>query len=250
MSRVRLAAMSFSVLLAMVGCRQEATPRRTETAGFPMDSRVKSVDLGNIGDLYDTTAASDECRSDSDTVVCAARNGRVDRWVGWEIPGSPTEDGDATTYRRVGRWNGVGRFEVIQVGLGHDSPSFLFWDREVGGWITVHPGTDSVFVSSGLENILVLGWTPQEIQRWDYWKGLGGPARHFVCTPSTGRLHADSIVRWIGPSLESVPLDIGNLETNPGLGCQESRTLYDTAVADYMVRPQVPEASGRDSAKG
>jgi hypothetical protein len=250
MSSFRVLALPVLLLLALVACQKEGAPSGQgsgRSGGFP---KVLSVNLDNIGELYDTTVASAECRSDSDTVVCTARNGKVDRWISWNIPESPDGDGDGTTFHRIGRWKGNQRFEVIQVGLAHDSPSFLFWDREGGGWIDVHPGTDSFYVAADLGSILILGWTPQSLQRWDYWRGLGGQAYHFTCTPPTGKIAVDTIARWIGPNLELVPLDFANLDANLALGCKEVRPLFDTAVPEYMAWPQPQLGKGANSTKG
>jgi hypothetical protein len=235
---VRLRWFLLPLLLLVGGCRKEEVAIEPKSAPTVSALRTFSVDLGNIGELYDTTVASDECVTDSGGVGCTARNGRIDRWISWQIPFGPDSDGDGTKFRRIGRWKNNGRFETILAELGHDSPSFLFWNREAGGWIEVHPGTDSIYVSDDLGAILVLGWSPESIQRWDYWKNLANSPQHFVCTPPTGRLVVDSFPHWIGPNLQLVSLNIANLDSTSLLGCRETLPIFDTVVADYMVKPQ------------
>jgi hypothetical protein len=240
---VRLRWFVLPLLLLVGGCRKEDGAIERGAAPTISVHRAVSVDLGNIGELYDTTVASEECVTDSGGVGCTARNGRIDRWISWQIPSGPGSDGDGTKFQRIGRWRTNGRFEAILAELGHDSPSFLFWNRESGGWIEVHPGTDSIYVSDDLGAILVLGWSPESIQRWEYWKDLAGTARRFICTPPTGSLVVDSFPHWIGPNHQSVSLNIANLDSTGLLGCRETLPVFDTVVADYMVKPQITPQS-------
>lgn len=186
--------------------------------------------LWNIDSVIDSSNLIDECKEVNNVLVCKSLLGRLLKHKNWIEHPSEGNDGDMEVYKAVGYYKYNKRFVVISVQTGHASPSFIFWDRNSGGYIHLDPNFEFVMMKNDGKLIINAGSDLNNEFIWEYRSFYNNMDEYFSCKLVKNIVQIGDEGLDVDALIKLIKLNRGSLISSKDFSCKKLISEFDKKV--------------------